>query len=206
MVALRHYVIIQLEGLDRQATQITKLISVIRDISEQTNLLALNASIEAARAGEHGLGFNVVANEVRKLAEEVNDSVSEITAIVQDNQTETKAVSLALKQSYDEVRQGTEDIKLTGVRFNAIEQAVEMMTANVKSVISDLAILNRDSASVNQAVQEIASISQQSAAGVEETTSSVEQTSSAMEQIASRTQTLFESSQALNHFVEQFKI
>ncbi|SDK01710.1 methyl-accepting chemotaxis protein [Sediminibacillus albus] len=196
----------KVQGLDTQSQEITKLVSVIKDIAEQTNLLALNAAIEAARAGEHGKGFAVVADEVRKLAEQVSVSVTDITGIVNSIQTESGNVTESLQSGYKEVEQGTAQIKTTGETFKGINTSVTSMANNVQTVSNNLATIAASSQEMNASIEEIASISEESAAGVEQTSASSQQTSSAMEEVSASSEQLASLAEKLNRLIGQFKI
>ncbi|MEB3886800.1 methyl-accepting chemotaxis protein [Lyngbya sp. CCY1209] len=97
-----------MKRLGESSQQIGKIVTSISQIAAQTNLLALNATIEAARAGEQGLGFAVVAEEVRKLAERSSGATEEISEIVGTIQTEIGRVMQAMETGTQEVVEGTE--------------------------------------------------------------------------------------------------
>jgi len=196
----------KVQGLDKQSQEISNLVTVIKGVSEQTNLLALNAAIEAARAGEHGKGFAVVADEVRKLSEQVSDSVTNITEIVGNIQKESDLVSESLQGGFKEVEQGRELIESTGETFHGISEAVTEMVKSITSIAENLADIAANSLEMNGAIQEIASVSEESAAGVEQTSATVQQVSSSMEEVAGNAEQLSVLAEQLNDVIKQFKI
>ncbi|MDH5163713.1 methyl-accepting chemotaxis protein [Heyndrickxia oleronia] len=196
----------KVQSLDSQSREISTLVSVINDIAEQTNLLALNAAIEAARAGEHGKGFAVVADEVRKLAEQVSHSVTDITSIVINIQKESGMVAESLLNGYSEVEKGTSQIQTTGKTFTEINEAVIKMVNSITTISDSLSEMEDSSLKMNRSIEEIASISQESAAGVEQTSASSQQISSSMEEIAGNSEDLSKLAEELNALVNQFKL
>ena len=196
----------KVQGLDEQAQEISKLNAVIENSANQTHLLALNAAIEAARAGEHGKGFSVVADEVRKLAEQVADSVKEITTIVNNIQTESQSVTVSLQGGYKEVAEGTQLLNTTNNTFHEINDAVHTMVESIQYMSNNLHGIAANSQEMTASVQEIAAIAQENAAGIEETSAGSLQISNSIEEISANTNYLASLIEELNNSVHKFQM
>ncbi|WP_096437946.1 methyl-accepting chemotaxis protein [Alteribacter populi] len=120
--------------LNHRSKEIGEIVGLITDISSQTNLLALNAAIEAARAGEQGKGFAVVADEVRKLAEQSSESASKITELVNAIQEDTNTSVDSMNQIMNEVRGGLDIVQETGEIFGKIQTSIDGVANQIKEI------------------------------------------------------------------------
>ncbi len=143
------------EKLGNSSAEIGDILNVIDDIAAQTNLLALNAAIEAARAGEHGRGFAVVADEVRKLADNTGQATQKISDMVVKIQKDTEKSVSSMNAGREEVEQG---VKLAEEAMKALEEIVETSKRAADTVLMINRAAEEQSSSTDKVTENMDSI------------------------------------------------
>jgi methyl-accepting chemotaxis protein len=192
-----------IDVLGRRADSIGKIIEVIDDLAEQTNLLALNAAIEAARAGEHGLGFAVVAEEVRKLAEKSTQSTKEISELIQGIQKEAREAVENMEKSTSMVQDGLSLNKDLSLALDKISDVVSEVYKYSQEIGAATMEQSSGSSQIAKATNRLTEITQEINSSVEEQASGAQAVVRAMERMRELVQQSTSSSTELAAAAEQ---
>ncbi|MDZ8236903.1 MAG: GAF domain-containing protein [Nostoc sp. ChiQUE01a] len=148
----------KIKRLSESSQKISKVVNLIGNFATQTNVLALNAAIEATRAGEYGKGFAVVADEVRSLSRQSAAATIEIEKLVQEIQTETGEVAVAMETGIQQVVEGTNLVSETRQNLNAIVSATAEISQLIERITAATQQQMTQSVTVTASMQDVAEI------------------------------------------------
>ncbi|WML42828.1 methyl-accepting chemotaxis protein [Neobacillus sp. PS3-40] len=192
--------------LNDSSNRIGEIIQIITGISAQTNLLALNAAIEAARAGEAGKGFSVVADEIRKLADQSNRAALEISDLVKENQAKSTSAVSSVSLVEEKVMDGVNIASEVGESIHNIIEHIQSIVSEVEQIDRANEKQAQSSKEMEQAITNLALTSNDIAGGTENISTGIEKQLNTMTGIENTTEQLSEMAKKLKELTGGFKI
>lgn len=196
----------KISGLSANIGQINDITSIINSIADQTNLLALNAAIEAARAGEAGRGFSVVADEIRKLAEQSKNSSTKISKLVSGIGSE----AIEVANTTDTVKNNFEDqitiIKDAISSFKAIVDAISEIMPKMDNMTSATLKLGEEKDNILSRVEAASSVAEQISAASEQISASAEEMNASAEEVSATAESLNSMTLEMADHISVFKV
>lgn len=194
----------RIDSLEASMTEVGEIVEMIAEIADQTNMLALNANIEAARAGEAGEGFAVVAEEVKSLAEQSQDSAEDIARIIEEVRQQTDELVGSVRQANRRVEDGADAVETVGDRLDAIRDHVEATSQGVTEITDAVETQAENAAEVTAIVEDNTALAEEIAASVEQISTGVDDQTTAMDEVAHSAEHLNAMSDDVHGLVDRF--
>ncbi len=195
-----------IEVLAKRSEEISRTLSVIKEIASQTNLLALNAAIEAARAGDAGRGFAVVAEEIRKLAEDSRRSAVEIDQVIQDVQKDVAQATKAIDRMENSVKTGNLATQEASQVFGNIMDSSKETLRLSKEVLEAAESQKNSISVVVKNIEKIVVVSEETASGTINVMKSSDELAKSVVEIGETSKNLSELATSLRKSIDQFKL
>ncbi|MFA6808793.1 MAG: methyl-accepting chemotaxis protein [Eubacteriales bacterium] len=193
-----------IRSLEEQASKIGEIVSLINGISDQTNLLALNAAIEAARAGEHGRGFSVVAEEIRKLANDSSKSANQIMELIVNVQNMVRSAAEDMKKGISKVENGKSIIKKAGNAINLLDEVINTTGQKVQENLTNADYLQTQSESLAAVQNNATSIASQFSTAAQQAASTMDKQMKSTQEVAIMAESLADTSTQLDNYIKRF--
>lgn len=201
------------EQINRQTLNTNDSVLKIRDaaqlitsIAEETNLLSLNASIEAARAGEQGSGFAVVAGQIKKLAEQSNDSAKYIDKIIEALLEESSCAVQVMDEVKEIMMKQSEHLAETKDCFGEVSHNVEVTQSEISNIDYTISNMDKERGSVIDVVQSLTAIAEENAASTEESLASTEMVNGMIKEVAEVAKALEELADDIEKDISIFRV
>ena len=165
----------RLEAINEKAENITNVVTTITKVADQTNLLSLNAAIEAEKAGEYGRGFNVVAREIRRLADQTAVATLDIDQMVQEMQSAVSAGVMEMDKFIAEVNRSAEDVGRISIQLARIIEQVQALSPNFENVNVSMGQQSENAQKINLSMANLSEEMQQTMDSLRETYGAIEQ-------------------------------
>ena len=192
--------------LGDKSKEIGSILSLITSIAGQTNLLALNAAIEAARAGEQGKGFAVVADEVRKLAEQSASAAGNISSLINEIQNEIVNAVKAMDNGTLAVKDGINMVNQAGKSFGEILEDVNYIASQMQDVSAVTEEISAGTHNMLGAIENVAKISTKSSGNAENVVAASEEQTALMKEVANAAENLTDMAVELQTLMSNFRL
>ena len=193
-----------IDDLSNNMKEIERIVKTMSLIADQTNLLSLNASIEAAKAGDAGRGFSVVANEVKKLANQSKDSTKDIKNIIMNILNKTKRTKEVAYRANEVVSEQLEIVKKTDDSFKEINDSMGNLMECVKEVSDSIKKVLKSKEDAAESIENISAISEQTASIAEEVSATTQEQTSASQELTNLSEELDKAAKILSEAISLF--